>query len=471
MTQRRILNSISLDFKRDRQTSDEFLKKTIERTCSGIREYLELSRQDGFILGLSGGLDSFVCAALIANAGVKVHLLMLPNGTQSDISDSIECADALIKRFGDLVSVEEVNIAPAFAGMCKTLYASELFDESNKYSLGNTAARLRMVTQYALNKDLLVCGTDHAAENLTGYFTKFGDGASDFNPIDGLIKDDLYAIARRFGAPECVLKKAPAAGLGISESDEAEMGVKYSEIYDYLRGNKISERSTGILERLYAVSAHKRRTAPSPLNRNWEAPTPVSHVVVDITHAFYDGGLPCLNAKEAARNSANYINQHSEQAVLYVRDFHPPDHCSFTQNGGIWPPHGVQGTGEVEFLDDFHELKKTINTPLENYNIFNKGEILEEYSGFNAKNAVWGALSDNLEKKVVVSGIATEYCVKNTVVDLVNAGFEVTVLADALGYVDLEGHLNTFSEFGEMGVRVICDWDVSENEKAFMIES
>ena len=164
----------------------------------------------GFMLGLSGGIDSFVSAALVADAvrdiSGLVHLLILPNGDQKDIHDALECAKALTDRFSN-ITCETVNIAPMYGGLLESIEQSVIRDHADDYFLANSQPRLRMVCQYALGKGLLVVGTDHATENVTGYFTKYGDGGSDYNPMEGLIKPDIYAIAAQYGAPECVMQK------------------------------------------------------------------------------------------------------------------------------------------------------------------------------------------------------------------------------------------------------------------------
>lgn len=458
MKQREILNFIALDFKRDKETQQEFLERTIENIYKKSREYLEYTHQNGYILGLSGGIDSFVSAALLGNAGVKVHLLLLPNGTQKDISDSIECADALTERFSN-ITVETVSIENAYAGVVKDIESSVLYDEKNRYALGNTQARLRMVEQYALGTGMLVAGTDHATENITGYFTKHGDGGSDFNPIDGLLKPDIYEIAQMFGAPECVMKKKPAAGLGISENDEAELKMSYNDIASYLRGNILGEPEKSRLEGLYDRAMHKRMPVPSP-QKNWwqEKRELVSIIVVDDIYAFIDGGLACKNTKESIKATVDFINMNPDMQVMYVRDFHPEDHCSFEKFGGIWPVHAVAGTRECEFAEEFYsDIKKTIQTPIERFNVFNKGMYKDEeqYSGYEGFNLQHGKLKDNIEKTVIVSGTAAEYCIKNTVLDLLNNGHEVYVLKAGLGYVDKEGAESAIKELIDAGAKII----------------
>lgn len=461
MKQREILNRLNLDFARDGERQEDYIAKKIEQIKQCVKEYLSLSGMKGFVLGLSGGIDSFAAAALIADAskdsGGILHLLLLPNGVQKDIQDAEACRDHLTSRFHN-IECETISIEHGYAGVVEDIKNSILYDEKDRYSLGNIQARLRMVTQYALARGLLVAGTDHATENVTGYFTKYGDGGTDFNPLDGLIKADIYDIAFRYGAPECVMRKAPTAGLGISENDETELGMTYLELAEYLKGNLIDKEKMQRIVSLYERSEHKRNLPASPMNLWWKNKREdVSLVVVDMIHAFVDGSMACKNAQSAVAQTVNFINEHPEIRTLYVRDQHGEDHCSFETNGGQWPVHAVKGTPDGEIVPSFYQVHKTINSPIARYNIFDKGTdaTREEYSGFGAINEHYGALKYNLTRTVIVSGIATEYCVKNTVEDLVKNGFDVSVLERGLAYIDQQAHRDTLLHLHEMGVKIL----------------
>lgn len=462
MKQREILNALALDFARDRQSQEAFLNAKIEQIKQATKEYLMSTGMKGFMLGLSGGIDSFVSAALVADAvrdiSGLVHLLILPNGEQKDIHDAQECAKALMDRFSN-ISCETINIRAMYDGLLKSIEPSIIRDHADDYFLANAQPRLRMVCQYALGKGLLVVGTDHATENVTGYFTKYGDGGSDYNPMEGLIKPDIYAIASQYGAPDCVMQKAPAAGLGISNTDEEELGFTYEQLSQYLRGNLVEKDVMGRIVSLYEKSEHKRRLPASPMNLWWKSKKEdATHVVVDMIHAFTDGSMACKNAESAIKHTVNFINDNPGVRVLYVRDYHPEDHCSFQEQGGPWPQHAVAGTHDSEIEEAFYgDVQKTINSPLEHYNVFSKGTnpLKEEYSGFDAQNEQYGALKYNLTRKVVVSGVATEYCVKNTVMDLLKNGFEVVVLKDCLAYLEEQGHEAALVEMREMGAQII----------------
>lgn len=177
-----------------------------------------------------------------------------------------------------------------------------------------------------------------------------------------------------------------------------------------------------------------------------------THVVVDMLYDFIDGSLACTNGEEAVKESIRYINAHPEQKVLYVCDSHPADHCSFKEEGGIWPVHCVSGThGGAIHQDYYTKINHTANRPSKE-NMFYKGRIrnLEEYSGFNATDEAGNALSSACSLQLAVSGIATEYCIKETVLDLHRHGFQILLLKDALAYVDAQKHSDTLAELGSM---------------------
>ena len=188
-------------------------------------------------------------------------------------------------------------------------------------------------------------------------------------------------------------------------------------------------------------------------------------VVVDMLYDFIDGSMACQEAGKAVDNTLRYIEEVTAQVdpdnsgvrsifpILFVRDHHPADHCSFQAQGGPWPPHCVQGTRGA----DIHEAL----APYAAEDLcFYKGEnqALEQYSGFEGVNPAGQSLNEVLQlleiKDVIVCGIATEYCVYNTAKDLKDAGFKVTVLKDCLSYVDIKGHEETLLKMQEEGIRL-----------------
>lgn len=186
-------------------------------------------------------------------------------------------------------------------------------------------------------------------------------------------------------------------------------------------------------------------------------------VVVDMLYDFIDGSLACQNADNAVKETLKQIDrltkgQGGEEheildtfPILFIRDHHPADHCSFTCNGGTWPVHCVAGTHG----GDIHErLLPYVREEL----TFDKGcdSNLEQYSGFEGTNSAGQSLGEILElldtTDVHVCGIATEFCVRNTCEDLLKAGFRVHLLKDCIAYVSHEGHLKALEEMASQGI-------------------
>ena len=186
-------------------------------------------------------------------------------------------------------------------------------------------------------------------------------------------------------------------------------------------------------------------------------------VVVDMLYDFIDGTLACQNAENAVKETLKQIDkltrgQGGEEheildtfPILFVRDQHPADHCSFSGFGGTWPAHCVAGThgGEIH-----EELIPYVREEL----TFDKGccKEAEQYSGFEALNSAEQSLGEILElldtTDVYVCGIATEFCVKNTCEDLQKAGFKVHLLKNCVAYVTSEGHLKALEEMASKGI-------------------
>ncbi len=176
-------------------------------------------------------------------------------------------------------------------------------------------------------------------------------------------------------------------------------------------------------------------------------------IVVDMLYDFIDGSMACQESEKAVANTLEYIKANKPSPIFFVRDHHPADHCSFAAQGGPWPPHCVQGTHGAAVHKD---LEPYVDEDL----TFFKGEnqAQEQYSGFEGLNPAGQSMSEVLKlmeiDQVVVCGIATEFCVRNTAEDLLKAGFKVTILKDAIAYVDYDGHVKALKEMAEEGIRI-----------------
>lgn len=186
------------------------------------------------------------------------------------------------------------------------------------------------------------------------------------------------------------------------------------------------------------------------VEENHDAP---EHLVVDMLYDFIDGTLACGNAENAVHEVVKYINAHPEERVIYITDYHPANHSSFADYGGIWPVHCVQGTRGGAIHEAFYtDVINPANRPDPERNIFRKGAKVDEeqYSGFESVGPDGRMLSECVGKDLVISGIATEYCVKNTLMEFLNAGHNIELLVPGLGYVDKKGHDETMKELRKL---------------------
>ena len=181
-------------------------------------------------------------------------------------------------------------------------------------------------------------------------------------------------------------------------------------------------------------------------------------VVVDMLYDFIDGSLACIDAEQAVKECARFIDTHKgypwgNPPVLFIRECHPADHCSFKENGGIWPAHCVKDTHGAEIHDD---LKGYVEEGLEFFKGQDSGK--EQYSGAEGKNEAGQSLPDVLGvldcTEVYVCGIATEFCVKNTVLDLLKAGLKVNVVCNALACVNRKGHEEALEDMHREGANL-----------------
>ncbi|MFD5224538.1 ammonia-dependent NAD(+) synthetase [Microbacterium sp. NPDC058342] len=248
-----------------------------EARIAFLTDYLRATGARGFVLGISGGQDSTLAGRLAQLAVERVRegggeatfvAVRLPYRVQADAADA-EAAIAFIGADRSLT----VNIQHGVDGLQQDL--EEGVGESiSDFNRGNIKARLRMVTQYALggHDGLLVIGTDHAAEAVTGFYTKFGDGAADLTPLSGLDKRQGRTLLKHLGAPEHLYLKVPTADLldGVpGRPDEDELGLTYEQIDDYLEGRSVPAEVARLIESKYIATQHKRHLPVTPQDTWW----------------------------------------------------------------------------------------------------------------------------------------------------------------------------------------------------------
>jgi NAD+ synthase len=249
------------------------VEEEITKRVGFLKDYVKQAGSTGLLIAISGGVDSAVATGLCKRATDELSAetgqeymtlgVFQPYGEQGDIGHSYAVAEAF-----QLKHKVETNIAEAVDEIAlETEYAFkalEIHKHISRGGKGNVKARTRMVVQYALAFDLnlLVVGTDHASEALTGFFTKWGDGAVDVTPLSSLNKRQVRQLARALGVPSEVIDKAPTAGLWEGQTDENELGVTYDDNSDYLEGKVINDQAREALEKHYLRTEHKRHPIP-----------------------------------------------------------------------------------------------------------------------------------------------------------------------------------------------------------------
>ena len=237
-----------------------------------LSEKLRKTGAKGYVLGLSGGIDSAVVLRLCARAVGKKNVLALlmpeKNSPKEDLLDSIE----ICKREGVEYKVVDIT-GPVEA------YRKAIQGKIDRKSLANIKARCRMIVlyHYANTDRRLVVGTSNKSELLVGYFTKFGDGAADLEPIGDLYKTEVRQLAKDIRIPDKIIKKAPSAGLWKGQTDEGEMGITYERLDAILFGielgiaeREIAERAETTIKEVARVAktvrltSHKRKVQPAP---------------------------------------------------------------------------------------------------------------------------------------------------------------------------------------------------------------
>ncbi|MCT9088844.1 ammonia-dependent NAD(+) synthetase [Streptomyces sp. ASQP_92] len=269
--------ALQQEIARELEVAETFeAEREIERRVAFLAERLTSTGLRCLVLGISGGVDSTTAGRLCqlaverareAGHEARFYAMRLPYGVQADEHDA-----QLALSFIQPDHVLTVDIKPASDAALQACLAADVAfrDEAHQdFVQGNIKARQRMIAQYAVAgaHHGLVVGTDHAAEAVSGFFTKFGDGAADLVPLTGLTKRRVRAVADALGAPSELVWKVPTADLETlapGKADEDALGVTYDDIDDFLEGKPVDGRAVETIVNRYRLTEHKRRLPIAP---------------------------------------------------------------------------------------------------------------------------------------------------------------------------------------------------------------
>lgn len=250
-------------------------EQEIRRRTEFIKRQLQQTGLKTLVLGISGGIDSSTCGRLAQIAvdelnqhDEKYHFVTvrLPYANQADEADAQIALGFIQSSHSVSVNVQDGSDAihrTTLAALEEQGLAGQS-EAHQDFVKGNVKARMRMIAQYEIAGLLggLVLGTDHSAENVTGFYTKYGDGACDLAPLFGLNKRQVRQLAAYLGAPEKLVSKTPTAdleSLNPSKADEEALGLSYDQIDDFLEGKKIDEQAEQRIIEIYLATQHKRQ--------------------------------------------------------------------------------------------------------------------------------------------------------------------------------------------------------------------
>jgi NAD+ synthase len=251
----------------------------VQRSVTFLQDYLQTTGLTSLVLGISGGQDSTLAGKLAqlavsdlrqktGNDGYQFYAVRLPYGNQADESDAMDAIE-----FMQADHVMRVDIKPAADAMEQAVEQNDL--TISDFNKGNIKARQRMIAQYAVAGQTkgAVVGTDHAAEAITGFYTKFGDGGADVTPLWRLDKRQGKQLLAYLDAPKHLYDKVPTADLEDDRPalpDEVALGVKYDDIDNYLEGQTIDDHAAEIIEKWYLRTQHKRHLPITVFDQWWK---------------------------------------------------------------------------------------------------------------------------------------------------------------------------------------------------------
>ncbi len=254
-------------------------QNVIDYIVNWLKDYTNKAGLKGFVVGVSGGIDSAVTSTLCAMTGLEVRCIEMPiHQAPNQVSRALNHIEWLQERYKN-VAIEQVNLTPVFDNLIKVLPPVKN-EESRFMALANTRARLRMTTLYyfAAMHQSLVAGTGNKVEDFgVGFFTKYGDGGVDLSPIADLLKSEVYKIAKHLGINKEIIKAPPTDGLwGDNRTDEDQIGASYDELewaMEQQEKNKTVADFEGRKKRVFEIYSHLNR-----INQHKMRPIPICKI-------------------------------------------------------------------------------------------------------------------------------------------------------------------------------------------------
>ena len=410
------------------------MRRIKDEMVAWIRDYFAKNgdKDTKALIGISGGKDSSVVAAACVAALGKERVVgvMMPNGVQSDIADSKQLIEFLgIKSY-------EININDAYVGISNEIMRKTGGELTPQFKT-NTPSRLRMATLHGVAATIGNCrisNNGNLSECLMGYFTLWGDGAGDFAPLANLFVNDVINLGLELGLPEKFVKKAPSDGM-CGKTDEENLGFTYADVERVARG-KFDEVDPAVAQKIeQKIKGMSWKT--KLLNLPKFVPSQKVLAIIDAQNDFIDGsmGVGVEKWNKAKKAIFDLVKGEDYDQIIFTKDWHPANHCSFKAQGGMWPNHCVQGEKGAEIDADFVHLQVRALT-------LNKGmnNSVEEY-GINVLQNLTNV------KELHLVGLCYDYCVASCAKESAKAYPDVkivikkagTVAIDENAKLDLEG--------------------------------
>lgn len=382
----------------------------INKISLWIKEQVKKAKADGVVIGMSSGVDCSVVSRLCQNAKVKVHLVMLPYGESMEKTKSYTHAIELINKFKFEYHI--FNIKPAVDSL--------KIENSSKLAESNIKPRIRMtyLYHYAQINNLLVAGTGNLSERTIGYFTKWGDGASDFNPLGNITKKEVYILAKHLQIPDKIINKKPSAELWEGQNDEEDIGTTYKSIDNFiLTGTTGNNEEDSIIRRKHEKTKHKLKQIPifNDTKKKIAIIVAVEQELVAILQKI-----------------ANIEKKQLRDLTYYQGDINNKEYIIIKSGIGK-----VNAARTTQLLIDNFELEYIINI----------GSA--------------GSLNDELEIGDIVIGM-----------ELVQHDFDTTAFGDEKGYISGTGKIfNSDKELVEKSIRYFCNNKLEYKTKVGTIAS